>query len=125
MEWILKIFTLINPIKLWNTLRQTDKIKELNKETLELRQKLIKFENPEIAQRELEFKDNIYYEKSTNETFCSRCWDSEHKKIHLVDGGNPDYWHCKNCSNHYKKPNIQNYNRYSPPPPNMGMGFKS
>ena len=43
-----------------------------------------------------------------NDPFCSSCWDSEQRIIHLISPhqGNEDYHKCPKCKNEYGNPSI-------------------
>jgi len=108
LEW-LKILNFINPIDIWKRIRQVDKIKKLTKENSDIRQKLDCYLDEEKEREKYEFKNGVYYKKENNEVFCSRCLDAEFKPVHLVEAGNPDYWHCLNCKNTYRKSGVKKY----------------
>lgn len=82
-------------------LQNREIIQEKNKRIAEL-EDLAKF------QRTLVFKDSMYFESDengnpVNNPYCSNCWESEKKAIHL--NNRKDFFECPCCKNRFINPN--------------------
>lgn len=79
------------------------KMIELFTENQELKQKLADLqENDELA-KNIVFQDGAYYNKETGEgPFCSSCWESNNKLIHLIRHVHGiELSQCPQCKNRY------------------------
>lgn len=74
---------------------------ELISENSKLKEKIKELEIQLNQTDSLVFKDGAYWTKSGEGPFCSRCWDSEQKKIRVQKDSCHIQMKCPHCENKY------------------------
>lgn len=71
-------------------------------ENKELRDKVDDLTGKLELKAKMEFKAPFYYQSGDEIPFCQRCFEAEHKAMHLNELNNGS-WQCKECKNLYGK----------------------
>jgi len=72
---------------------------ELSEEGTRLRKENQELRNIIEIEKHLAFREGMYWsehEGTVEGPYCTRCWDAEHKRVHLHDMGY-DMFDCPNC----------------------------
>lgn len=72
-------------------LEMQDRISDLGAKVRDLEGKL-------KTKKSLKYERNCYWLDKEG-PFCSRCWDSEEKLVHMLPNRSVAYYHCPNCEN--------------------------
>ncbi len=79
-------------------LEALEKMLDLQKKNTELEKEVTDLKEKLRIKNVLVIKNHAYWYKETGEgPFCTRCWDSESKPIHMHPNGNPSFYSCPNC----------------------------
>ena len=72
---------------------------ELQKSVTELERKMAELEAKLVLQGEVFRHRDIVFREGDPDPCCSRCWDAEHRLIHLLRGGMGVQIKCPECKN--------------------------
>ena len=98
---------IVDLLKKGSTIEAQEKIMELREaaialqeENIELKQKTNELEELLARKGNMTFKTPFYYAEEDDIPFCPRCWEVEHKAVHLPapfnSAAGPNY-RCPNC----------------------------
>jgi len=72
-------------------------ILDLNSENSQLRESIKSLEEEKVLHTKMVFQNPFYFQENDEIPYCPRCWESDNKTIHLIEGINPTTKKCPQC----------------------------